>query len=236
MISVGTPSMSDRSRLLDRPDGWRVVSWRRPRIGNAGFARAGTATKVTSIPSRSYRGIQPLQFYAGIGGGEVPIGFDLFFCSAVLPGGDPRPGSACWKYADRATDPTIRSVRIQPCPANRRVLGCSATRTFRRACRQPSSGANIMNRLTVPIPLSGAIKSKMRGSGRGWGMLADKHGIEILPPGPGGYQLQCRRRYRGRQRFRSPAILRQAPRHQPSAECVPWSVAGTGAYRHVSAC
>ena len=71
--------MSDRSRLLDRPDGWRVVSWRRPRIGNAGFARAGTATKVTSIPSRSYRGIQPLQFYAGIGGGEVPIGFDLFF-------------------------------------------------------------------------------------------------------------------------------------------------------------
>ena len=160
MISVGTPSMSDRSRLLDRPDGWRVVSWRRPRIGNAGFARAGTATKVTSIPSRSYRGIQPLQFYAGIGGGEVPIGFDLFFCSAVLPGGDPRPGSACWKYADRATDPTIRSVRIQPCPANRRVLGCSATRTFRRACRQPSSGANIMNRLTVPIPLSGAHQIK----------------------------------------------------------------------------
>jgi hypothetical protein len=46
--------MSDRFRLLDRPDGWRVVSWRRPRIGNAGFARAGTATRVTSIPSRSY--------------------------------------------------------------------------------------------------------------------------------------------------------------------------------------
>jgi hypothetical protein len=86
------------------------VSWRRPGIGNAGFARAGTATSITSIPSRSYCRIQALQFYAGIGGGEVPIGFDLFFCSAVLPGGDPRPGSACWRYADRATNPTIRAV------------------------------------------------------------------------------------------------------------------------------
>jgi hypothetical protein len=35
-----------------------------------------------------YCGIQSLQFYAGIGGGEVPIGFDMFFVSAVLPGGD----------------------------------------------------------------------------------------------------------------------------------------------------
>ena len=41
-----------------------------------------------STPSRSYCGIQPLQFYAGIGGGEVPIGFDTFFVSAVLPDGD----------------------------------------------------------------------------------------------------------------------------------------------------
>jgi hypothetical protein len=32
--------------------------------------------------------IQPLQFYAGIGGGEVPIGFDMFLIAAVLPGGD----------------------------------------------------------------------------------------------------------------------------------------------------
>ena len=41
-----------------------------------------------ATPSCSYCGIQPLQFYAGIGGGEVPIGFDMFFVSAVLPGGD----------------------------------------------------------------------------------------------------------------------------------------------------
>src|ERR1700722_20043927 len=42
----------------------------------------------SSAPSRSYCGIQPLQFYAGIGGGEVPIGFDMFFVLAVLPSGD----------------------------------------------------------------------------------------------------------------------------------------------------
>src|ERR1700722_13694704 len=58
----------------------------------------------------------------------------------------------------------------------------------------------------------------------------------LLPPVAGGSEQPCRRWYRGRRRFRSPAILRQSPRHQPSAECVPWSVAGQGAYWHVSAC
>src|SRR5208282_2035888 len=44
--------------------------------------------KGPSTPSRSYCRIQPLQFYAGIGGGEVPIGFDMFLVPTFLPGDD----------------------------------------------------------------------------------------------------------------------------------------------------
>ena len=74
-----------RGQCLDRRIGERnilvadIEAWQRQR--NASGVRISTR-------SRSYCGIQPLQFYAGIGGGEVPIGFDMFLVSAVLPGGD----------------------------------------------------------------------------------------------------------------------------------------------------
>jgi hypothetical protein len=73
-----------------------------------------------------------------------------------------------------------------------------------------------------------------------WPRLANACGQarhrSLLPPVAGGSEQRCRRWYRGRRRFRSPAILRQSPRHQPSAECVPWLVAWRGVYPHVSAC
>jgi hypothetical protein len=48
-----------------------------------------TATKMArlwaSTLSRSYCRIQPLQLYAGVGSGELPVGFDMFFVTTVLP-------------------------------------------------------------------------------------------------------------------------------------------------------
>ena len=41
----------------------------------------------SSAPSRSHCRVQPLQLYACVGGGEVPIGFDVFLVAAGLPGG-----------------------------------------------------------------------------------------------------------------------------------------------------
>ena len=41
-----------------------------------------------STPSRSHCRVQALQFHAGVSGGELPIGFDVLFVAAVLPGGD----------------------------------------------------------------------------------------------------------------------------------------------------
>ncbi len=33
-------------------------------------------------------GVEPLELYAGVGGGELPIGFDVVFVAVVLPSGD----------------------------------------------------------------------------------------------------------------------------------------------------
>ena len=44
--------------------------------------------KVASAPSRSHCRVQPLQRHAGVGGGELPIGFDVFLVAGGLPGGD----------------------------------------------------------------------------------------------------------------------------------------------------
>ena len=40
------------------------------------------------VPSRSHCRVQPLQLHAGVSGGELPIGFDMFLVAGILPGGD----------------------------------------------------------------------------------------------------------------------------------------------------
>jgi hypothetical protein len=45
-------------------------------------------TDQSSAPSRSHCRVKPLQLHAGVGGGELPIGFDVLLVAAVLPGGD----------------------------------------------------------------------------------------------------------------------------------------------------
>jgi hypothetical protein len=41
-----------------------------------------------SAPSLSHCRVQPLQLHAGVSGGELPIGFDMFLVAGMLPGGD----------------------------------------------------------------------------------------------------------------------------------------------------
>ena len=41
-----------------------------------------------SALSRSHCRVQPLQLHASVGGGELPIGFDMFLVAGMLPGGD----------------------------------------------------------------------------------------------------------------------------------------------------
>ena len=44
--------------------------------------------KSASTPSRSKRGVKPLQFYPRVSGGELPISFGVFLVSISLPGND----------------------------------------------------------------------------------------------------------------------------------------------------
>jgi hypothetical protein len=52
----------------------------------SGFALSGKKNS-TSACHAMQRWVQPLQLHAGVGCGELPIGFDVFLVAAVLPGG-----------------------------------------------------------------------------------------------------------------------------------------------------
>ena len=67
------------------------------------FARARYCPESFTLP------VQPLKLRAGVGGGELPIGFDVLPVAAVLPGGDfLGQGQPIWGYGDRDIDQTTR--------------------------------------------------------------------------------------------------------------------------------
>ena len=52
------------------------------------LAASPSASNGTTAASRSYRRVEPLELHAGIGGGELPVGFGVMTIAVRLPGGD----------------------------------------------------------------------------------------------------------------------------------------------------